>query len=53
MLNMDTLFTAFLIQLIICVLFFALVLYFVFRNGELRKRVESLKEKPGSYGDKD
>ena len=49
---MDTLFTAFLVQLIICVLFFALVLYFVFRNGELRNHIKSLTEKSGSNGDK-
>lgn len=49
---MDTLLTAFLVQLIICVLFFALVLYFVFRNGELRKLVKSLTEKSGLNGDK-
>ena len=44
---MSTLVSAFLIQLLLCAILFALIFYFVVRNTELKKAIESETEKLG------
>ena len=39
---MDTLLSAFILQLILCVLLFILLFYFVWRNADLKKNIDSI-----------
>lgn len=48
---MDTLLWAFILQLIPCGLLFILIFYFVWRNADLKKKIDSIT--PSASGDRD